>query len=111
MIYKELSFYDFKDEFKKFGRENQFSNWGLKALFDYLDDTGLDVELDVIALCCEYSDYDIEELKGDFKHVLLEYFNLEELEEASFRDLIEVLDDELDIVRMDLANEMVLIAN
>jgi hypothetical protein len=39
---------------------NQFSYDGLCALFHYLDDMGSDpsIELDVIALCCEFSEYD-----------------------------------------------------
>ena len=42
--------------------KNQFSYEGLKALYNYLeelgDDIGEQIELDVIALCCEYSEYD-----------------------------------------------------
>lgn len=58
---KEISFNEFCDEFKNFDREQQFSYEGKKALFEYLEDfesdTGEAIELDVIALCCEYSEY------------------------------------------------------
>ena len=49
---------DFRDAFRAMGRTDQFSYEGLGVLFDYLEsyeeDTGEEVELDVIALCCDY---------------------------------------------------------
>ena len=52
---------DFRDAFKSHNREN-FSHAGLEALFDYLEEyeesTGEEVEFDVIALCCEYAEYE-----------------------------------------------------
>ena len=58
---KTINYYDFRAEFRAFGREEQFTRQGLKALFDYLeqlgDDCGEEIELDVIALCCEYAEY------------------------------------------------------
>lgn len=57
-----VGFNDFCDAFRRIDREKQFSREGLKALFDYLEEyekaSGEDVELDVIALCCEYSEDD-----------------------------------------------------
>ena len=58
---QSVSIYDFERAFKRYEREN-FSYDGLKALFEYLEEyeegTGEEVELDVIALCCEYAEYD-----------------------------------------------------
>ena len=58
---QSVSIYDFEMAFKRCEREN-FSYDGLKALFEYLeqlgDDIGEEIELDVIALCCEYAEYD-----------------------------------------------------
>lgn len=52
----------FVDAFSQMGRGGQFSYQGLQALYDYLQDyteqTGAEVELDVIALCCDYDEYD-----------------------------------------------------
>ena len=52
-------------------RPNNFSKAGLFALFDYLeqleDDIGEETELDVIALCCEYAEYDsLAEFREDY---------------------------------------------
>lgn len=51
--------HDFLDAFRNYGRADQFSRAGLLALFDYLEenDGGEEIELDVIGLCCEYSEY------------------------------------------------------
>jgi hypothetical protein len=50
----------FIDSFHNIDRGNQFSYQGLCALFEYLDDMGSDpsIELDVIALCCEFTEFD-----------------------------------------------------
>ena len=48
---------DFGDAFRACGRADQFSYEGLGALFEYLEDfDGGGYELDVIALCCDYSE-------------------------------------------------------
>ena len=58
---QSVNMYDFERAFKNFERDN-FSYDGLKALFEYLeqlgDDIGEEIELDVIALCCDYAEYD-----------------------------------------------------
>jgi hypothetical protein len=48
----------FRDEFRQCGRADQFSYEALGLLFDYLEDIDPDYDLDVIALCCEYSEND-----------------------------------------------------
>ena len=53
-----VSLYDFREAFRARGRAEQFSYEGLEVLFDYLeqyeDETGEELELDVIALCCDF---------------------------------------------------------
>ena len=57
-----ISFGQFQDAFYNMDRQNQFSYKGKKALFEYLeeyeDSTGEQIELDIIALCCDYEEYD-----------------------------------------------------
>ena len=63
MIYTTIgSASHFRDEFQQRGRGNQFSYDALGLLFDYFDDMGEDVELDVVAICCEYSEDKPEEI-------------------------------------------------
>ena len=57
---KNLNFSNFLDEFPETYRNN-FTYEGKQALFDYLEEyedaVGEQLTLDVIALCCEYSEY------------------------------------------------------
>lgn len=48
----------FIDSFKNMGRGDQFSREGLGLLFDYYEETSPDMELDVIAICCDWAEYD-----------------------------------------------------
>ena len=77
MITSNVSTYDFYNAFANV-RPDQFSYDALKALYDYLDqlseDIGEPLELDVIAICCDFAEYD------SLAEVLAEY-SLESLED------------------------------
>jgi hypothetical protein len=55
-----INIFDFRDAFYRMGRTEQFSNAALKIIFDYIEDyerdTGEQVELDPIAICCEWGE-------------------------------------------------------
>jgi hypothetical protein len=61
MIYSTVNEYQFINSFKnEAGDLKDFSYDGLSALFEYLDndeDYGSDVELDIIAIRCEFAEY------------------------------------------------------
>lgn len=52
-------------------RDNAFSYQGKKALFDFFEqweeETGQPVELDVIAICCEWNESTWEEIADDYR--------------------------------------------
>lgn len=54
-----INFYDFEQAFRNADRFDNFGYEGLKVLFEYLEEIeeslGDEIEIDVIALCCEYS--------------------------------------------------------
>lgn len=62
--------YDFHNAFETMGRADQFSYEGRQALFDYLEqleeDCGQEIELDVIALCCDYSETTVKQALEDY---------------------------------------------
>jgi hypothetical protein len=71
-----VSVYDFRQAFQDHNRQDSFSYEGLGALYEWIeqldDDCGTETELDVIALCCDFSEYDsaldcIDECGYDFK--------------------------------------------
>ena len=91
--------YSFQDAFHKMGRKDQFSYEGLDALFDYFEmleeDTDQKIEFDVIAICCEYSEY--ENLKDFQDNYGDEYESLEDIENNT--TLIKIEDTEGFIVQ------------
>ena len=56
-----VSEYQFVEAFRHAGRETQFSVPARRALFDYLEsfehDSGTELELDPIGICCEFAEY------------------------------------------------------
>jgi len=84
MLIKKITFNDFVEEFEKYGRGEQFSYEGKKALYDYLndlaEDTGEVIELDVISLCCEFVEYDsLEQFNDDYSYSLGDIKDIEEI--------------------------------
>jgi predicted ArsR family transcriptional regulator len=65
-MYQKVNFGTFMTAFKAHGRQDQFSYSALELLFEYLeqleDDLGEQMELDVIALCCEYEEASVAEV-------------------------------------------------
>lgn len=81
---------DFHQAFRNYGRQDQFSVAGRDALFEYLEryeqDTGTELELDVIALCCDYSEMTLEDIKR-------EYGSIETLEDLQDQTTVIMVDD------------------
>lgn len=75
-----INFDAFKDKFQRI-RPTAFSNEGLKALFDYLErleeTIPTEEELDVIALCCEFTEYSLRDFKVEYGN---DYETIEEAE-------------------------------
>lgn len=62
-----MTFSDFVDAFREAGREDQFSYNGKRALFEYFNELwDADYELDVVGVCCTFSEYTVEELQSYF---------------------------------------------
>ena len=59
---KIFNAHDLHSLFKSYGRGEQYSRDGFRFLFDYLeslsDDMGEDIVLDVVSICCEWTEYD-----------------------------------------------------
>lgn len=73
---------DFRNEFRGTQYENYFSWDGLEVLFDYFedleDDTGSEIELDIVAIACDFVEYsDFEEFQSDYGK---EYHSISDIE-------------------------------
>lgn len=66
-----VSFCDFCDAFRSADRNENFSYEGKRALFDWLEqyeeETGTEQELDVVALCCDFSEMDAEDIAREYR--------------------------------------------
>jgi hypothetical protein len=61
----ELS--DFRTAFHNAGRKDQFSYEALALIFEYFEELDPDYDLDVIAICCEYSEASPEDIARDYQ--------------------------------------------
>ena len=86
-----VSFYDFERAFSDMGRQDQFSYEGKRALFEWFEqldeDCGTETELDVIAICCEFCEYEnLAAFQADYDAD--DYPDIESIENALTKSLI-----------------------
>jgi hypothetical protein len=90
---QSVNFSAFVDAFHAHNRYDQFGYQALRVIFDYMeeyeDSTGKDIELDVIAICCDYKtehykdiadnyNIDLSDADGDEdaeKQIVLDHLN------------------------------------
>lgn len=69
---QNVNWYDFSDRFTQSDTyKNNFSYDALKALFEYFEnyeeDIGEQIEFDMIAICCDWTEYDnLKEVKNNY---------------------------------------------
>jgi hypothetical protein len=77
-MFQSINKSQFRDEFARMGRADQFSYDALGLLFDYMEEVSPDAELDVIAICCEYAEstpeevaqsYGLEDIEGPLQYL------------------------------------------
>ena len=88
-----VDFYDFQRAFEQC-RPDNFSRQGLGVLWDYLEqyeeDCGEELELDVVALCCDFSEDSWQNIADNYRIDLEDCEDDDEKEEA----VREYLEDE-----------------
>lgn len=102
MLVKTVSFNDFLEEFEKHGRENQFSYEGKKALFNYLnelaEDIGEPIELDVIAICCDFTEYsDLKEFNDNYSYSI--GYDIDSIEDINDYTIVIPIDEKSFIIQ------------
>jgi len=85
----------FRDQFHARGRGDQFSYEALGLIFEHLSDyCGADVELDVVSICCEFTENVPLEIAKDYS-----LYIDDSMSEGEIRDLVEeFLNNETSIV-------------
>lgn len=77
-----LNVSQFRDAFLRSSeRKEQFSYEALGALFEYYEEADPDMELDVVAICCEWTEYaDLDAFRADYGD---EYETMRDIEDAT----------------------------
>ncbi|MHA1146457.1 MAG: hypothetical protein ACTSRW_17095 [Candidatus Helarchaeota archaeon] len=93
-----VSLYDFRDAFASHDRDN-FSYEGLEALYNWIKDVnescGTETELDVIGLCCEFTEYEnLAEFQQDYNKE-----DYETIDDIRYATTVIMIDDERFIVQ------------
>jgi hypothetical protein len=92
MKISNIGFCSFCDGFSE-TYKNNFSYEGKKALYDYLieyeDSTNTEIEMDIVAFCCEFNEFEnIEEYMGEYDYTTKikkeDYQNDEDFKKAVF---------------------------
>lgn len=87
LMKETVNFCDFCDRFRDFDRRENFSYEGKRILFDYLEeyeeDCDTEIELDIIALCVEYSEDPLKEVLENY-----ELASFDELQENTWAVMV-----------------------
>ena len=88
---------EFIEAFRRYDRYDQFGYDALCSLFDYMEllesDAGEEIELDVIAICCEYSVDSVEDIASSHD------IDIEDMDEDEARDaVLEYLNDNTTVI-------------
>lgn len=57
---------DFIDAFRRMDRYDQFGYEALSILFNYFEECDPDMELDVVAICCDYAANTFEDIRDQY---------------------------------------------
>jgi hypothetical protein len=97
----------FIEEFRTMGRYDQFGYDALVSLFDYFEqyeqDKDEEIELDVIAICCEYSVDSVDDIASNYGIDLSDCEDDDEKREA----VLDYLNDNTQVVDGDCNGQIV----
>lgn len=106
MIIKSFDLYDFRREFERYDRGDRFSDEAIEELYNYYDDLGEPYELDVIEICCNWTEYEnLEEYAREY----MDESDFEGMDDEKEETILDNLDNNTYFIR--LSNGSVLIQN
>ena len=97
-----INFTQFHNQFRIMDRDSNFSYEGLMSLFDYLEDVNPDMELDVISICCDYSENTVGKLSEMYS---IDISGLDEKESLS--SVIDYLSENSNVINITAKNTIV----
>ncbi len=98
---------EFIEAFRRYDRYDQFGYDALCSLFDYMEqlesDAGEEIELDVIAICCEYSVDSVDDIASNYGIDLSDCEDDDEKREA----VLDYLNDNTQVIDGDCNGQIV----
>jgi hypothetical protein len=101
-----INFNQFVDAFNNAGRQDQFSYEALRAIFGYIEDyeqdSGEEIELDVIAICCDWSEESPKDIAESYD---VDLSNADESDDESVKWIVQdYLDGYTQCIALDNGN-------
>jgi len=100
-IVQTVNLHQFREAFRVAGRLDQFSYSGLECLFDYFEeyseDTGEPFELDVIAICCEFTEASYKDIANDYR---IDLSDADGDAEEEYNIVLEYLQDNTQVIEL-----------
>lgn len=97
---------EFVKLFDEYDRSENFSIAARECLYDYYDDLSYDlsedIQIDPIAICCDWCEYDADDLWSDYNHILDS--NAEKYSDETMEILVEKLEQETTVLKVDGIN-------
>jgi len=97
IMYTQVTENDFIQAFIDMNREDNFSRDGLMSLYNFFeqleDDTGEPMELDVIAICCDWYESTLDQIRQQYSNILDG--------DEDDGDLLDWLNDETMVIALD----------
>jgi hypothetical protein len=81
----------FRDEFQAI-RPNNFSYEGLESLYEYFEEFDPDMELDVIAICCDFCEMTMDEIFEAYPDVL-DLIDMDRPTQSTYSIVVDYLND------------------
>lgn len=107
-MFTRVNLHDFREAFRTMDRTENFSYEGLEILFEYLEgyeeDAGAPIELDVVGLCCAYSEGHPHEIANEY---LIDLGDYPEDDEAVKEAVLEYLNENTMVVGMTASGTIV----
>ena len=96
--------YEFSNMFDQFNRSENFSREAREDLFEYLEELfGDDYEVDIIAICCEYSEDTIDNIIDNYSIDI-------DQDEDKLQQVLDYLNDHTSVVSVTGDDESILYA-
>lgn len=93
-----INVYNFRDAFHNMDRGDQFSYEALGMIFDHLEECDPNMELDVIAICCDFEEMHYSDIIGNYETDICDHLAGDSTEEEQIEYIENWLNDQTMVI-------------